>query len=44
LRGIGRGLHPHGLAALAAFWPPKDAQSYHLLRTNEHRFRKSEVK
>jgi hypothetical protein len=28
-------LHPGDLATLAAFWPHKDAQRRHLLRTNE---------
>ena len=31
-------LRPGGLAGLAAFWPPKDAQRCLLLRTNEHCF------
>jgi hypothetical protein len=31
-------LHPGGLAGLAAFWPPEDAQRCLLLRTNEHCF------
>jgi hypothetical protein len=30
--------HLSGLAGLAAFWPPKDAQRCLLLRTNEYCF------
>ena len=40
-QGRADSLHPDGLAALAAFWPPKDAQSCRLLRTNEHCFGRS---
>jgi hypothetical protein len=32
---LARSLHPDGLATLAAFWPPKDAQRRQLLRTSE---------